>query len=102
MVECVSPPLLPVRVSVELPSLLVALVVIVRVDEVDAGRLTGLTLNDPVEPDGRPDTLRLTAPLKPLVAASVTVYLAVPPATTATLEGEAVIVKSGGGTVTTM
>jgi hypothetical protein len=32
----------------------------------------------------------------------VTVYLAVPPATTATLEGEAVIVKSGGGTATTM
>jgi hypothetical protein len=53
-------------------------------------------LNEPFAPAGRPVRVKLTEPVKPLRAPTFTVYFAVPPGVTETLDGVADNVKSGG------
>jgi hypothetical protein len=68
---CLSLPLVPVAVVVELPPWAPLAAVIVNVEVPEPTIEVGLKL--PVTPAGRPDTPRLTAPVKPLTAATVTV-----------------------------
>src|ERR1700693_5412582 len=74
---CVSPPLAPVIVSVELPA--VAPVVVVTVSVELPAPLTDVGLNTPVAPVGNPLTLRFTTPLNPFTAPTVTAYVVFPP-----------------------
>jgi len=73
LAECVSEPLVPVIVSVELPVGVLAIVVMVRVElpdvAIDVGAKTGEA------PDGRPvgATAKLTAPVNPFSAPTFTV-----------------------------
>jgi hypothetical protein len=76
-----SEPLVPVTLKVELPSVAVAVVLIVSVVEPDL--LTEVGLKVPVAPDGNPDTPKLTVPVKPLSGVTVTVYDMGLPTTTA-------------------
>jgi hypothetical protein len=66
--------------SVELPGVIPE--VDVNVSVVDPEPVTEAGLKLPVTPDGNPDTPKLTAPLKPLSGATVTVYETLPPAAT--------------------
>jgi len=61
----------PVMVSFELPTGVLAVVVIVRVELAPA--VTDVGLNEEVAPAGSPLTPRLTEPLKPFRAAALTV-----------------------------
>jgi hypothetical protein len=70
----------PVIVSVGLPTGVLVEVVIVSV-ELTPGA-TEVELKDDVTPVGKPLTLRLIEPVKPLRAAVFTVYVVLPPATT--------------------
>ena len=69
VVECDTPPLVPVIVRVDVPGLDFLHVVTVNV-EVD---VVGFGLNDAVPLVGRPATLSDTLPLNPLTAPMVTV-----------------------------
>ena len=53
-------------------------------------------LNDPVAPDGRPETLRSTPPLKPFCGVTVIVVVVLPPCVADTEAGFADNAKSGG------
>jgi hypothetical protein len=68
-VVCVSEPLVPVIVNGYVPAGVVALVATVNVDVV----VVGFGLNEPVAPDGRPDTPSDTEPVKPFCGFTVTV-----------------------------
>jgi hypothetical protein len=69
-VECVRLPLVPLIVSVRVPSALDAVVVTVRVEEpLDSGFCEKVQ----VEPEGQPLTVRVTLPLKPFAGVTVTV-----------------------------
>jgi hypothetical protein len=68
---CVSAPLVPVIVSVELPVGVLPVVVTVSVEVPDP--LTEAGENDGVAPLGRPLTLRLTEPVNPFRAPTLTV-----------------------------
>jgi hypothetical protein len=67
--ECVSEPLVPVMLSVELPVVAPVMMLSVEVPEVvmEAGENVG------VAPTGKPVADKLTAPVNPLSAATVTV-----------------------------
>jgi hypothetical protein len=69
VVVCIRPPLVPVIVSGNVPGAVFDLVEMVSV-EVD---VAGFGLNEAVVRLGRPLTLRLTEPLKPLIGEMVTV-----------------------------
>jgi hypothetical protein len=66
-------PVAPVMVRVQVPLAAPFFVVTVSVDvAAPLETETGLGLKEPWTPRGRPDTLRLTAPLKPLLGITVT------------------------------
>ena len=91
------PPPLAVTVSVNVPVGAFFWVVIVSVEDPvppDA-RLTGLGLKDAEVLAGRPDTLKVTLPLNPLVEVSVTVYVVLADRLTDRLAGLAPSRKSG-------
>jgi len=69
LAECVNVPLVPVMVSVELPVVLPATMLSVELPEVgiDAGE------NEYVAPAGKPLAVKLTFPVNPLSAPTVTV-----------------------------
>lgn len=95
---CVSVPLVPVMVIVELPPGVVpAVVVMVRVEVPDVVIEAGE--NVAVAPAGRPPADRLTVELNPLSAPVVTVYVAGFPALTVDEPGDAATVKSGATAV---
>ncbi len=65
-----------------------------RVEDVAAG----LGLKPALARDGRPLTLKVTAPVKPLLGVIVTTYVTLPPwRLTDRLLGDALSEKSGGG-----
>jgi hypothetical protein len=70
VVVWLTPPLVPVMVNVELPA--TAPVVVIVSVELPAP-VTDVGLNNPVTPVGSPLTLRLTAPLNPSTAPTLTV-----------------------------
>lgn len=72
VVEWVSDPLLPVMVSVKVPSAVLELVVTLMVLLPDPP-LIGFGLNEALAPEGRPLTLRVTLPVKAPTAVTVTV-----------------------------
>jgi len=65
------PPLVPLILNVEVPVGVDALVLTVNVDVPWPVTEPGLKLA--LEPDGKPRTLNVTVPLKPLIGATVTV-----------------------------
>lgn len=71
VVEWVSDPLLPVMVSVKVPSAVLELVVTLMV--LPDPPLIGFGLNEALAPEGRPLTLRVTLPVKAPTAVTVTV-----------------------------
>ena len=96
-------PLVPVTVSDSAQGIVLVVVFIVSVEEPDV--LIEAGLKPPLlMPLGNPDslpTLKLTAPVKPLMGVTVTVYVADPPGTTSCPAGPTAIEKSGvtGSTV---
>ncbi len=93
-----SEPLVPVIVSVGLPVGVLLVVVTVSVEDPDP--LTDVGENDAVAPLGRPLALRLTVPVNPFSAPTLTVYVVLPPALTVWALGLADTVKSGFDTGT--
>lgn len=83
---------MPVIVTVAGPVVAVELAVKTRVLELTV--VGGLNVAD--TPAGRPEAVKVTLPLKPLMGENPTVVLAVPPWLTDTLEGETASEKSGG------
>ena len=88
---CVRLPDVPVMVTVDVP--LVALLLAVRVSVLVV--VVGLGENPAVTPLGRPEALRLTLPLKPLVGTTVIWLVALLPCAILRLVGFAVRLKSG-------
>lgn len=97
LVECVSAPSVPVTVRVKLPVGVLAMVVMVSVELpevlIDAGEKEGDA------PAGKPVAVKLTVPAKLFNAATVTVYVAVPPEMMEVVEGATLRVKSGAVTL---
>jgi hypothetical protein len=97
LVEWVSAPSVPVTVRVKLPVGVLAMVVMVSVELpevlIDAGEKEGDA------PAGKPVAVKLTVPAKPFNAATVTVYVAVPPEMMEVVEGATLRVKSGAVTL---
>jgi len=81
----------PVTVTVEVPAVAVLLAVRVSV----LAPVAGFGLNEAVKPAGRPETVRLTALLKPFCAPMLMVVVVLEPWVTLTLLGEAESVKFG-------
>jgi hypothetical protein len=88
---CTRLPLVPVIVSVDVPTGVVPLVVTVSVDVPDPVTVTGEKLA--VAPVGNPLALSATTPLNPFKAPTLAVYVAVLPATTVSEPGVAVRLK---------
>ena len=88
---CVSAPLMPVMVTVDVPVMAVELAVNVTalVDVV------GLVPKVAVTPEGNPEADKVTLPVKPPEGVTVTVLLPLVPCVTVKLEGEAESVKLG-------
>jgi hypothetical protein len=82
-------------VIVGLPVGVLAAVVIVRVELAPGAMEAGL--KEEVAPVGRPEALKLTDPLNPFKAPTLTVYEVLPPWMTLCAEGVADSVKSGAG-----
>lgn len=95
LVECDALPETPVTASVEVPDATFLLVLIIRVAvaELPDETVTGSGLNRPFANLGRPSTLRLTLPLKPLES-MVTVYSVLSPGLMVWLDGDTSIEKS--------
>ena len=66
-------------------------VVVLIVSVVDPEPVTEVGLKLPVAPAGSADTPKLTAPLKPLTAVTITVYDVAPPAITVWDAGDTLI-----------
>src|SRR6267143_403588 len=88
-------PLVPVMVIGNDPIVAVVVVVTVSVDMPPP--LTDAGLNEPDAPEPKPEALKLTVPVKPFVAVTVTVYVVLPPCAIVRLAGVAEMVKSGVG-----
>ena len=88
----VADPLVPVTVNVAFPPGVAEVVVTVMV-VVPAPPVIVAGLNDAVAPAGKPLAEGVTVPVNPFTAATVTVYVVLPPAVTVWLDGLAVIVK---------
>jgi hypothetical protein len=97
VVLCVSVPLVPVIVTVELPAGVVEDVVIVIVELLPA--VTEVGLNAAAAPDGNPLADSATVPLKPFNTPVLTVYGVLLPGATLLLGGEAEMLKSGADVV---
>ena len=95
LVLWLNDPLVPVVVNVTGPDEVPEFVAIVRV--LDPELVIADGLNEAVMPDGRADTLNWIAPLNPLLADGVIVYVALLPAVTVCEGGDMVKAKSGGG-----
>lgn len=93
VVVCVSAPLVPVIVNVEVPVGVVPEVVMFSVDDPDPVIEAGV--NEPVAPVGSPLTLSATVPVKPVPAVTVAVYEVPLPWGTGCEAGEAVKEKFG-------
>jgi len=91
---CVSVPLVPVIVTVEVPAGVLPLVVTVIVDVPDPVTVAGEKLAV-VAPVGNPLALRVTTPANPFSAPIVAVYVVELPAITVCVFGLAETVKSG-------
>jgi hypothetical protein len=95
----VTPPPAAVTVSVEIPVgvepdvVTVSFDVTLAVDEI----VTGFGTSVAVVAAGLPATDRVTSPVKPPAGVMVSVYVAVWPRLTLTLDGEAVRLKAGAG-----
>ena len=81
-------------VNVSVPVGVFLFVATVRVEVPEP--LTDVGLNVPLARRGSPLMLKLTLPVNPFKAVTVTVYGALDPRVTERLEGEAVMEKSGG------
>jgi hypothetical protein len=92
---CVSVPLVPAILKVELPIVAPVMTLSVEVPEVvmDAGEKVG------VDPASNPVTDKFTVPANPFSAATVTVKVAVPPGATDVEPGETTTLKSGAITL---
>lgn len=88
--ECVSVPLVPVTVRVEVAATVAVVVVMVRVEDPEA-----IAEKLAVAPLGSPVAARVTVPVKPLFAVMVTKYVVEAPATTVCGELLTARVKSG-------
>src|SRR5574340_736856 len=97
LVVCVRAPSVPVMVRVYVPVGVVGAVVTVRVELEALGdvTVTGLGLNVPLAPVGKPLTLKVTVPLYPFKGVAVAVYEVLLPWTTVCEDGEADTEKSG-------
>ena len=95
VVVCVSKPDVPVIVTVALP--VAAVLLALRVSVLDPVVLAGL--NDAVTPDGSPEALSATLPLKPFCGEIVTELVPLAPCVTLNEAGDAAIEKSGAGAV---
>ena len=71
LAECDRPPLVPVRVSVKVPIVVAALVVMLSVEEPEPLIEAGAKPAD--APEGRPFALNDTVPVNPFSAATFTV-----------------------------
>jgi hypothetical protein len=87
------PPLVPLILKLKVPVGVDPLVLTVNVD--DPWPVTEPGLKLALELDGNPRTLKVTCPLKPPMAATVTVYVVLLPRETVWEDGEAEIVKLG-------
>ena len=96
VVVAVRLPDVPVMVTVAVPKVAVALAERVSVLVV----VVGFGLNPAVTPLGKPEALRLTLPLNPLIGFTVTVLVPLLPWVMVTLLGLAVRLKSGAELVT--
>ena len=92
---CVSVPEVPLIVTAADPVAAVALAF--RVSVLDPVVLAGL--NDAVTPDGSPDALNATLPLKPFCGEIVIVLVPLAPCVTFNADGASAIEKSGAGAV---
>lgn len=100
MVECVSDPLVPVTVTVNVPRLSLEDPAKVSV-EVPDPPVTEAGLKLAVTPVGG-FAERVTVPVKPLMLVMVTVVETDPSLCIVTLEGETLMLKSGGGGAVTV
>jgi hypothetical protein len=98
LAEFVREPLVPLMLRVGFPTGVLEVVAIVSVELAPAAIEVGL--NEAVAPVGSPlVTLRFTVPVKPLSAATPTVYVVLLPWLTDWVAGEAEIVKLGASEV---
>src|SRR5271165_1151542 len=97
LVVCVRLPLVPVMVTVDVPTGVVPLVVTVSVELPDPVTVAGTKFA--VVPDGNPLALSVTTPPNPFNAPILAVYVVALPATTVCVPGVAVRLKLGGGGV---
>jgi len=93
VVLCVSAPLVPVIVNVDVPTGVLPLVVTVSVELPVPVTVAGEKLA--VAPAGSPLALSVTTPANPFTAPMLAVYVVVFPTTTVRVVGLPVIVKSG-------
>jgi hypothetical protein len=91
--ECISDPLVPMIVKVDVAGGVFADVVTVIVELPAPGTVEGA--NDTVTPVGCPLTLRSTPALKPFSAPTFTVYVVLLPGAVYSVTGLALIEKSG-------
>jgi hypothetical protein len=92
---CVSVPLAPVTVTGYVAAAVEVAVMIVSVDVPEPVTVVDEKL--PLTPAGSVPALKITVPLKPFCAVTVTVYVVPVPAATVRDEGDAEMEKSGGG-----
>jgi hypothetical protein len=95
--EWVNVPLVPVTVIAGLPIGVLAVVVMVNVEDPEVVMEVGAKV--PLAPLGRPPTVRVTEPVKPFRVPTVTVYVAVPPGMMEVMLGEIASEKSEAVTV---
>jgi hypothetical protein len=95
VVACVTLPLVPVIVNVDVPSGVLPVVVTVNVDVPAPVTVAGEKLA--VAPVGNPLALSVTTPPNPFNEPTLAVYVAALPTITVCVLGLADIVKSGGG-----
>ena len=93
MVAWLKAPLVPVIVSVFVPAGVLLAVVMVSVLDPDPAMELGLKLA--VAREGSPLTLRLTVPVNPFSAPTVTLYVVLDPRVTVCEAGDAAMLKSG-------
>src|SRR5271168_5378024 len=96
LAEWVREPLVPVMERVEVPVGVPPVVVMVRVELPEVPMEAAEKVGE--APAGNPEAVKFTVPEKPLTGATLTVYVAVPPAMMESEGGVTVSVKSGAVT----
>ena len=97
---CCKEPLVPVTVMGNVPGDAPAVVAMVNVFELEPGSEVKVKL--PVTPEGNPETPKVTVPLNPLMAVTVTVYCALLLAVMLPGPADIEMEKSGVGTLVTV